>query len=70
MFETIPAMDTHPMLIAFASALITLALISVPAVTNPGGGVDFSNPYYAFAVASLTACIVLSGAWLAINQFR
>ncbi|WP_205254400.1 hypothetical protein [Halorubellus sp. JP-L1] len=58
------------MLIAFASALVTLALISIPTVTNPGGGVGLSNPYYAFAVITLTACIVLSGTWLAIDQFR
>lgn len=70
MFEPNSLVDSRAMLVAFGSALVTLTLISIPTVTDPGGGVDLSNPYYAFAVVVLVACIVLSGAWLATNQFR
>lgn len=68
MFDT--SMNARPMLIAFASALVTLALIAIPSVTGSGSGADFSNPYYAFGVVALVACIVVSGAWLLLGYSR
>jgi hypothetical protein len=62
--------NARPMLIAFASALVTLALIAIPSVTGSGSGADLSNPYYAFGVIALVACVLLSGAWLLLGYGR
>ena len=62
--------NARPMLVAFASALVTLALIAIPSVTGSGSGADLSNPFYAFGVIALVACILFSGAWLLLDHGR
>lgn len=68
MFDT--ALDARPMLVALASAVVTLALVAIPTMTGSGSGTEFSNPYYAFGVIALVACIVVSGAWLLLTYGR
>ena len=70
MFEILSQPDVRPMVVAFGSAIVTLALVSIPFVTGASGSADLANPYYAFAVVAIAACAVVSGGWLAANALR
>jgi peptidoglycan/LPS O-acetylase OafA/YrhL len=69
MFDNVLSVETRPMAIAFASALVVLALLGIPYVTDPTGDLTFENPYYAFAIAALVGCILVSGVALAVKRF-